>query len=96
MLLALKNLLTTVLSIAAVALAGMASGLTRELLRGKKHSDVGVPMYANNDIATLAGLLVFVIVLFGLLFGVWKKLKQKMDERHIKRCPNIGHEKSKH
>jgi hypothetical protein len=28
--------------------------------------------------------------------GVWKKLKQKMDERHIKRCPNIGHEKSKH
>ncbi len=29
-------------------------------------------------------------------FGVWKKLKQKMDERHIKRCPNIGHEKSKH
>jgi hypothetical protein len=28
--------------------------------------------------------------------GVWKKLKQKMDERHIKRCPNIGQEKSKH
>jgi membrane-associated phospholipid phosphatase len=31
-----------------------------------------------------------------MLIGVWKKLKQKMDERHIKRCPNIGHEKSKH
>jgi predicted nucleic acid-binding protein len=31
-----------------------------------------------------------------LIIGVWKKLKQKMDERHIKRCPNIGHEKSKH
>jgi hypothetical protein len=30
------------------------------------------------------------------IIGVWKKLKQKMDERHIKRCPNIGHEKSKH
>jgi hypothetical protein len=30
------------------------------------------------------------------VIGVWKKLKQKMDERHIKRCPNIGHEKSKH
>jgi hypothetical protein len=30
------------------------------------------------------------------MLGVWKKLKQKMDERHIKRCPNIGHEKSKH
>jgi hypothetical protein len=31
-----------------------------------------------------------------IAIGVWKKLKQKMDERHIKRCPNIGHEKSKH
>ena len=31
-----------------------------------------------------------------VVIGVWKKLKQKMDERHIKRCPNIGHEKSKH
>jgi hypothetical protein len=36
------------------------------------------------------------IVWGSLVFGVWKKLKQKMDERHIKRCPNIGHEKSKH
>jgi hypothetical protein len=77
--LAFKNLLTTVLSISAVALAGAASGLTRELLRGKNHSDVGVPMYANNDIATLAGLLVFVIVLFGSLYALQKTISRNLQ-----------------
>jgi hypothetical protein len=76
--LALKNLLTSGLSIAAVALAGFASGLTRELLRGKNYSDVGVPMYANNDISTLAGLLVFAIVLFGLLYALQKTISRNL------------------
>jgi hypothetical protein len=47
---------------------------------------------------TASSIMKFVVELTSSIisFGVWKKLKQKMDERHIKRCPNIGHEKSKH
>jgi hypothetical protein len=30
------------------------------------------------------------------MFGLWKNLKQKMDERSIKEGVKIGHEKSKH
>ena len=50
--------------------------------------------FAQNAIAPDATLPTNTLVNFDI--GVWKKLKQKMDERHIKRCPNIGHEKSKH
>ncbi|MBD2214721.1 hypothetical protein H6G27_33460 [Nostoc linckia FACHB-104] len=77
--LALKHLLSTGLSIVAVFVSGLACAATREALRGKNYSDVGVPMYENDGIATLVGLLVFLIILFGFLYVLQRTLSQNLQ-----------------
>lgn len=74
----LKYLLITGLSVVAVFASGLASVLTREVLRGRNRSDVGVPMYANNDLVIGAGFLVFLIVLFGALYIIQYTLSQHL------------------
>lgn len=56
-----RRLLSAVLSILAVPVSGLASGLTWLALKGRNYSDVGVPMYENSSIATFVAFLVFFI-----------------------------------
>jgi hypothetical protein len=77
--LTLKHLLTTGLSIVAVFTSGLASGLTREVLRGRNYSDVGVPMYENDGMARGAGFLVFLIVLLGFLYILQRTLSRNLQ-----------------
>ncbi len=75
----LRHLLSTGLSIFVVGLSGFASILTRAALRGRDYSDVGVPMYENNGIATSAGVLVFLIVLLGFLYILQRTLSRDLQ-----------------
>ncbi|AKG22454.1 hypothetical protein [Calothrix sp. 336/3] len=75
----LKYLLSAALSVCAVFLSGFASLFIRDLLKGKNYSDVGVPMYENYGVATLAGMLVFAIVLFVCLYILQHTLSRNLQ-----------------
>jgi uncharacterized membrane protein YhaH (DUF805 family) len=71
--------LSTGLSIAAVFVSGLACILTRHALYGRNYSDVGVPMYENAAIATMLGILVFFVLLFGLLYILQRTLSRNLQ-----------------
>jgi hypothetical protein len=76
--LTLKHLLTTGLSIVAVFVSGIVSALIRTSLRVRNNSGVG-PEYDNEDIATVVGFLVFLIVLLGLLYLLQRTLSRNLQ-----------------
>lgn len=76
---ALQHLLTIGLSIDFVFVATLASIIPRLALRGRNNSDVGVPMYENDDIARTVGLLVFTVVLLIFLFGLQRTLSRNLQ-----------------
>jgi heme/copper-type cytochrome/quinol oxidase subunit 1 len=76
--LTLKPLLTTGLSIVAVFVSGIVSVLIRTSLRVRNHSGVG-PEYYNEEITTVVGLLVFLILLLGLLYLLQRTLSRNLQ-----------------
>jgi hypothetical protein len=82
-------------------LAGMLTAIrsfaNECMSRSESTTELDAINYSGSKILLeVAGYCYLAVIIRGEPVGVWKKLKQKMDERHIKRCPNIGHEKSKH
>ncbi|MBW4659072.1 MAG: hypothetical protein KME15_10380 [Drouetiella hepatica Uher 2000/2452] len=76
---ALRHFLSTGLSVAAVFASGLACILTRHALYGRNYSDVGVPMYENAFIATMLGILVFFVLLFGSLYILQRTLSRNLQ-----------------
>ena len=67
------------MSIVAVFVSGFASALTRGVLRGRNYSDVGVPVYENDAIATGVSFFVFLIVLLGVLYLLQRTLSRNLQ-----------------
>ena len=74
------------MSIVAVFVSGLASALTRGVLRGRNYSDVGVPVYEyeNDAMATGVSFFVFLIVLLGVLY-----LLQRTPSRNLQWLPYL-------
>jgi len=63
----LRYFLSAFLSAVAIIVSSLVAILTRDILRGRNYSDVGVPMYSNAEMATLVGLVAFILISLGLL-----------------------------
>jgi hypothetical protein len=64
---------------AAVFIAGIASGLTRDLLQNRNYSNIGVPAHQSYNITILAGVLVFTIVLLGSLYVLQRTISRNLQ-----------------
>ena len=63
----LRYILSAFLSAVAIIVSSLVAILTRDILRGRNYSDVGVPMYSNGDLSIFVGLLAFILISLGLL-----------------------------
>ncbi len=76
--LVLQHLLTIGLAMGAVFVSALISTVPIQVLRGRNYSDVGVPMYENEELARAVGLFVFAIVLLAYLFGLQRTLSANL------------------
>ena len=76
--LVLQHLLTSGLAMGAVFVSALISTVLIQALRGRNYSDVGVPMYENEELARAVGLFVFAIVLLAYLFGLQRTLSSNL------------------